>query len=190
MTVAILRQIEGNKPPSVWSHAAYGLLTVSCAYFEMIGKTRNAGSAASGTAREDFNVGFCDVYSRFKPANGIYTDKFPVPPGSPHRTKAPPNPDIQTVIEFRDRTRNGLYHLGYRKNGLWIHNDNGSTEDFEKRTEPDPANPALTIDKYRVNPHRLARTIVGHFPGFLARVRADPTLKSKFVQFFDQFLSA
>jgi len=28
VAVAMLRQIEENTPPSVWSHAAYGLLTV------------------------------------------------------------------------------------------------------------------------------------------------------------------
>jgi hypothetical protein len=190
VAVAMLRQIEDNKPPSVWSHAAYGLLTVSFTYFEMIGKTLNTSSAASGTASEDFNVGFCDVYPKFKPANGKYKDRLDLLRGSPPGTKGAPNPDIREVIQYRDRTRNGLYHLGYTKSGLWIHNDSGVTEDFEKRTEPDRANPALTVDKYCVNPHRLTRTIVDHFPRFLARVSADPALKTKFVQFFDQFLTA
>jgi len=185
VALAILRQIEHNEPPSIWCHTAYGLLTVSFTYFEMIGKTLNPSSASSGTAGEDFNVGFCDVYPGFKPANGIYKDKIPVSMG-PH----PPNPDIQEVIQYRDRTRNGLYHLGYTKNGLWIHNDHDCTEDFEKKTESDPTNPALTLDKYRVNPHRLTRTIVDNFPMFVARVRADPALTAKFIQFFDQFLAA
>jgi len=181
--VAILRQIEQNQPPSIWSHSGYALLIVSCTYFEMIGKTLNPNSASRNTANEDFNFGFCDVYPKFKPANGIYKDKIPVPTG-PH----PPNPDIRDVIEFRDRTRNGLYHLGYTKSGLWI--DGAYTEDFEKKTVPDPINSTLTIDEYRVNPHRVTRTIVDHFPHFVARVRATPALKNKFIQFFDQFLTA
>lgn len=186
---AILREIEKSNPPFVWCHAAYGLLTIGFAYFEMIGKTLNPASAIRNTAGIDFNYGFCDVYPAFTPRSGIYRDKLPVPPGSPPGTRELPNPDMQDVIEYRDRVRNGLYHLGYTKTGLWIHNDAGVEQDFEKKIEPDPDNPGLTIEKYRVNPHRLTRTIVDHFPRFVDRVKSTP-LKAKFVQFFDHFLSS
>ena len=57
----ILKQIEANQPPSIWSHAAYALVSVGFTYFEMIGKTLNPNSASSRTASEDFNVGFCKL---------------------------------------------------------------------------------------------------------------------------------
>jgi len=62
VAVALLHEIDHGKKGSIWQHAAYGLLTISFTYFEMIGKTLNPNSATSGTASEDFNVGFCDVY--------------------------------------------------------------------------------------------------------------------------------
>ena len=39
VAVAILRQIEASEQPSIWSHAAYGLVSILTSYFEMIGKT-------------------------------------------------------------------------------------------------------------------------------------------------------
>ena len=62
--VAILRQIEVPPPPSIWSHSAYGLLSIVFTYFEMLGKSLRA----SGKSGEDFNMGFCDVYPTFTPA--------------------------------------------------------------------------------------------------------------------------
>ncbi len=185
--VAMLREIDAAPKPSIWQHAAYGMLSVSFAYFEMIGKTLNPASHTSGTSSEDFNFGFCDVYPAFAPANGFYKDKIPNRPGT--TGKELPNPDVQPIREFRDRIRNGLYHVGYTKSGLWIHNDKGST-DFETKTGPDPANATLTITKYCVNPHLLTRTIVDHFPKFMARVRASGALTTKFEEYFDEFLSA
>lgn len=190
VAVAILAEIDHAKKGSIWQHGAYGLLTVSFAYFEMIGKTLNPNSRTSGTANDDFIYGFCDVYQKFKPANNVYSDKIPPPPGSPQGTKATANTDahIVEVCEYRDRARNGLYHLGYTKTGLLIHNDTGCTEDFEKESETDAA--GNLVEKFRINPHRLTRTIVSHFPGFIARIKADPTLKMKFLQFFNVFLQA
>jgi hypothetical protein len=46
----MLKQIEAARNPSIWSHAAYGLVSVSFSYFEMIGKTLNSGSAPSKTS--------------------------------------------------------------------------------------------------------------------------------------------
>ncbi|MCB0202795.1 MAG: hypothetical protein KDI03_22215, partial [Anaerolineae bacterium] len=62
VAVQILKEIESHEPPSTWSHAAYGLISVVFPYFEMIGKTLNPGSKRVRTAGQDFNYGFCDVY--------------------------------------------------------------------------------------------------------------------------------
>jgi hypothetical protein len=185
--IAMLREIDAASKPSIWQHAAYGMLSVSFAYFEMIGKTLNPASRMRGTSSEDFNFGFCDVYPAFAPANGLYKDKIPNQPGT--TGKELPNPDVQPIREFRDRIRNGLYHVGYTKSGLWIHNEKGST-DFETKTEPDPGNATLTIIKYCVNPHLMTRTIVDHFPKFMALVRTSGALTKKFEEYFDDFLSA
>lgn len=180
--VAMLRQIESSQPPSVWSHSAYALVSMTFSYFEMIGKSLSA----SGKAGEDFNMGFCDVYPAFTPLNGIYADKIVQPTGP-----APPNTDIQPVVRFRDLIRNGVYHLGYTKAGVVLHNDQPHIADFEERAVPDPANPGQTKTKFRVNPHTYVRTVLDHFPGFIARlgVSANTSLRSNFEAFFDQFVS-
>lgn len=182
--VAILRQIEAHQQPSTWSHSAYGLLSIVFSYFEMIGKSLNPNSAASGTAGTDFNYGFCDVYPTFAPANGNFADKIPQP-----GTTALPNADIQPVVRFRDRIRNGIYHLGYTKGAVVLHNQ--EQVDFEEQSIPDPANPGSNITLYMVNPHTLLRTIVAHFPGFITRLRnpTNATMRQKFEAFFDQFLA-
>ena len=122
---------------------------------------------------EDFNFGFCSVYTAFTPANCGFNDT---------------NPAIAPVKEFRNRVRNGLYHLGYTKSGLWLHNDDGKP-DFEVVQEPDP-NGAGTIDVYRVNPHSMTRSIISHFPGFVSSVRTQTTLQTKFIDFIDTFHAA
>lgn len=184
VAVAMLREIETKKPPSVWSHAAYGLISVVFSYFEMIGEIRNLTSGESGSSSEDFNRGFCELYAKFRPANGIYKDKLPQASGT-----WPPNPDIQAVISFRDRIRNGMYHLAYTKRGVQLHNDFGSTDDFESKQIPDPADASQTITIYRINPHAVVRTVVDHFARFMADLQtaANTQLRAKFVQFYDDF---
>ncbi|MCA9222875.1 MAG: hypothetical protein KDA71_21295 [Planctomycetales bacterium] len=182
--VAMVKQIEAHQPPSAWSHSAYALVSIAFTYFEMIGKSLNPNSAASGTAGTDFNTGFCDVYPTYKPANGNYDDKIPQPVG-----KALPNPDIQRVVRIRDRVRNGIYHLGYTKGAVVLHNQ--KPIDFDEQSVPDPANPGTNITVYPVNPHTFVRTVVDHFPGFIARLRVatNTTMRQKFEAFFDQFLA-
>lgn len=166
--VEILKQIEGSQDQSSpWAHAAYALLAVGFTYFEMIGKTLNPASEPYGTAGLDFNHGFCDVYPGFAVAGSDRSDK-----------------SLPEVRAFRDRVRNGIYHLGYTKNNLLIHNSPNVSHDFLV----DSSAPAPV---YLVNPHRMIRTVVEHFPGFMTRLR-DSTpeatdLRSRFVRFFDQF---
>jgi hypothetical protein len=158
------------------------VVAIALSYFEMLGKTLNPAPPPT-KAGEDFNWGFADVYSAMKPANNIYTDKRPVPTG-PH----PDNRDVADIVAFRDRIRNGMYHLGYTKNGVWLHDDAGYTKDFEITQEPDPDNPTQTITRYRLNPHRMTRTIVNHFPGFITRLQNNTdNLQSKFQTFFDVY---
>jgi hypothetical protein len=162
--VHILKQMESNSDQSsVWAHTAYALLAIIFSYFEMIGKTLNPRSQPRNTAAEDFNYGFCDVYPSFNPSKANY--------------KALPD-----VTAFRDRVRNGLYHLGYTKGGLFLHNDPAISDDF-------------LIDRgrseYLVNPHATTRTVVGHFPSFMDRLRDhDPArhgLRIRFGRFFTEF---
>lgn len=163
--VASLTAIESNQPPSIWSHAAYSLLAGAISYFEMIGKTLNPESKTSGTAGIDFNYGFCDVYPSFASANGSHQDK-----------------DVPHVKQFRDRLRNGLYHLAYTKQHLWIHNELALTMDDVHVTAHSPP-------EYLVNPHRMVRSLVDHFPTFIARIR-DPNnsrLRGGFETFFDEY---
>ncbi|MBX3417637.1 MAG: hypothetical protein KF851_08550 [Pirellulaceae bacterium] len=163
--VASLMAIEFNHPPSIWSHAAYGLLACSTSYFEMIGKTLNPNSKTSGTAGIDFNYGFCDVYPSFAAANGSRQDN-----------------DVPHVKQFRDRLRNGLYHLAFTKRGLWIHNNLKTTTDEFHVTSRSPP-------EYLVNPHRMVRSLVAHFPTFINRV-IDPNnsdLRGRFETFFDHY---
>jgi len=168
----LLRQIESHQPPSIWSHAAYGLISVGFSYFEMIGKTINPDSKKSGTAGKDFNFGFCDVYPEFIPSSRSYDDS-----------------DMPVVKEFRNRVRNGMYHLAYTKRNLLIHNNPSvSRKDFDVIQRSDGTN---IVDVYCVNPHSMIRTIVDHFPGFIARLNdADAKyygMRQKFEEFFDDF---
>ena len=166
--VQILKQIETQPSPSVWAHSAYALMAIVFTYFEMIGKILNPNSQASHTASVDFNHGFCDVYPAFDLANGNRTDLA-----------------LPDVREFRNRARNGLYHLGYTKGNLFIHNapDHFKEDFFVDRSSPEP--------KYWVNPHQVTRTVVAHFPGFMERLR-DPDeqfegLRVRFRRYFEEF---
>lgn len=165
VAVATLTAIESNQSPSIWSHAAYGLLSCAISYFEMIGKTLNPKSKTSGTAGIDFNYGFCDVYPSFANPCGKYEDK-----------------DVPNVRQYRDRLRNGLYHLAYTKNQLWIHNDATLTlDDFHVTTHSPP--------EFLVNPHKMVRSLVAHFPSFVSRIRDknEAHLRGGFEQFFDDY---
>jgi hypothetical protein len=70
----------------------------------MIGKSLNPNSKKRNSAGEDFNYGFCDVYEEYRPTTNSYKDK-----------------DISPdVVGFRDRVRNGMYHLAYPKELLGL----------------------------------------------------------------------
>ena len=167
--VEILKEIEAHASfgSSAWAHAAYSLMAAVFTYFEMIGKTLNPGRKRS--ASRDFNYGFCDVYPSFDVANGDRHDHA-----------------LGDVREFRDRVRNGLYHLGYTKGNLFIHNEPRSSvpDDFYvDRSGPEP--------RYLVNPHQMTRTIVEHFPAFMDRLRTPgkrfDELRLRFERFFVEF---
>lgn len=171
VAVEILKEIEAHQIPSIWSHAGFSLISVAFSYFEMIGKSLNPNSMKKGSAREDFNWGFCDVYDEYKPTSNSYKDE-----------------DISSdVVGFRDRVRNGIYHLAYPKKGVGIHNDKSiSTKDFYIKDYYDVAGVQRV---YWVNPHRMICTIVDHFPTFIARLNNPNfnTLRDKFEKFFDEF---
>jgi hypothetical protein len=166
--VQILKEIEGNEPPSAWSHAAYGLLSVIVSYFEMIGKTVNPESKQRGSAGTDFVKGFQDVYQD----SGLSED---------------------AVKEFCDRLRNGLYHLGATKSGLWIHNSPAITDkDFDIIPKKDSS--GIAVERYYINPHSVVRKVVNHFPTFIGRLKdPDPQydkMRTKFEEFIDDFHKA
>jgi hypothetical protein len=170
----VLKEMERPDRRAIWSHAAYGLIAITFSYFEMIGKILNPSSKKRNTAGSDFKVGFCDVYPKFKASDGKY---------------------LPEVSEFWGRVRNGMYHLAYTKNGLWIHHNNTlSTEDFDTKLASQLP-PELGISGqdlvYLMDPHRVTRTIVGHFGDFIARLRQDAStsgaFQAKFKEFFDDF---
>lgn len=166
----ILRDMEDPKRSDIWSHAAYALVALIFSYFEMIGKTMNPGSKKSRTAGDDFEAGFCDVYPQFKPTNGTYSPQ---------------------VAAFWDRIRNGVYHLGYTKKGLFIHHNNSiSTSDFDSKLASDlPKEAGVSGNErvYLMDPHRATRTIIEHFATFISRLNQSAALQAKFKQFFDEF---
>lgn len=165
VAVAMLKRNESNEQSSIWRHSAYGMLSVIFSYFEMIGKTLNLKSQPRGTASLDFNHGFCDVYPAYKPANEDYTDD-----------------NLSFVVALRDRVRNGMYHLAWTKSNLVIHNAPHRSEEFFV-TQAGPRS------VYYLNPHKMVRTIVNHFPGFVARLREESNtdMRSKFETFFDDY---
>ncbi len=127
---------------SIWRHAGYALLATCVTYFEMIGKIVNPGSARRGTAGDDFNYGFCDVYPAFAVA------------GSSRRDASLP-----AVVVFRDRLRNGLYHLGFTKHGLWLHNaPEKCAEDFA--VEQSQGRTSYLVKGFRSRASALARFVL------------------------------
>lgn len=173
VAVQLSKEIESHDHPSVWSHSAYGLLSVVFTYFERIGKILNPKSAGHKTARIDFNYGFCDVYPEFRVASGQSDDE-----------------SVPEVVRFRDGVRNGLYHLALTKYKVMIHNNLAlSQNDVEISTN-------ISEDKSEwclVNPHTLTRTIVNHLPSLIARLNShDPnydSMRDKMKEYFDSYLS-
>jgi len=170
VAVQMVKKIESqSSETSIWFHSAYGMLSIIFSYFEMIGKTMNPNSKKSRTASDDFNFGFCDVYPEYLTASGSRKDV-----------------DMPIVREFRDRVRNGMYHLSYTKNGLLIHNnpEKISKKDFDVIQRGGS-------NVYYVNPHSMVRTIVAHFPGFIDRLYSPDSqydgMRRKFEEFFDKF---
>lgn len=166
----ILRDMEDPKRLDIWDHAAYALISIIFPYFEMIGKTVNPDSKNSGTAGRDFKAGFCDVYPQFKTADGAYSPE---------------------VSKFWDRIRNGVYHLGYTKKGLFIHHNNSiSTSDFDSKLAselPQEAGVSGNERVYLMDPHRATRTIIEHFATFISQLNRSTALQTKFEKFFDEF---
>lgn len=157
-----------HEQTSVWAHSGYALIAATFSYFEMIGKILNPGSHGWRTSGQDFNHGFCDVYPEFAPTEGGRSDG-----AVPH------------VAQFRDRVRNGMYHLGYTKSHLYIHNaPHQWPKDFMMRMQGEER-------YYFVNAHAMTRSIVAHFPTLMARLR-DPAgafdrLRAKFRDFYVTF---
>jgi hypothetical protein len=52
---------------------------------------------------------------------------------------------------------------------------------------PDHDNPGQMINRYRINPYRMTRTVVNHFPSFTARLRnaGNTTVRAAFDHIFD-----
>jgi hypothetical protein len=168
--VAMIKQIEASRHPSVWSHAAYGVVSILTSYFEMIGKTLNPKSRKSGTAGEDFAAGFRDVY--------------------PNYTYKTDDGEVKEDIRLQEAwslLRNGIYHLGYTKRGVVLHNSPEVEDDFGGLLIPQGDN--LYRITFGVNPHSLTRTLVNHFPRFVARLKdpAQVALRQKFEEFVDDF---
>jgi hypothetical protein len=165
VAVEMLKQIEAASGDSVWCHAAYGLLSVITSYYEMVGKVLNPDSKKKDTSSKDFNVGFADVFPDFAHRHGVVA-----------------------VSAYRDLMRNGMYHLGYPKKNFLIHNAPGIPHDLEVHNIGERKDGHLYVGiVYLFNPHRVTRTLVKHFGGFMTRLRADPQLREKFEEFFDDF---
>lgn len=165
--IAMLKLMEDRADNSVWAHSGYTPLAATFSYFEMIGKILNPGARKAGTAAPDFNYGFCDVYDDWAKGQAGRSDK-----------------DVPDVRQFRDRVRNGLYHLGFTKSHLYIHH------------QPDRWPHDFTIELqnaepyYFVNPHNMTRRILDHFPTLMSRLRAadeQGPLMTQFKKFYVDF---
>lgn len=167
--VEMLKLMESaHDQTSVWAHSGYALIAATFSYFEMIGKILNPASTGWRTSKHDFNYGFCDVYPDFAAAGAERSER-----------------EVPDVAQFRDRIRNGMYHLGYTKSHLFIHN--------APRQWPNDFMVIMQGDDryYFVNPHAMTRTIVAHFPTLMDRLRDSDTgfnqLRTKFVDFYVTF---
>ena len=176
VAVEMVKLIEANKPPSIWSHAAYGVVSVIASYFEMVGKVLNPASQKSRTAGIDFNYGFCDVYRN--------TDICAAGPGSNYSDASVPH-----VVRFRDLMRNGMYHLGLPKRDFIIHNSEVFPSDFAIQIITDAVPVTALTEAYFMNPHKVTRTLVDHFGGFVdnLKVKSNTALRDNFVRVEDEF---
>lgn len=171
VAVQMLREIEFGHPPAIWSHSAYGLLMLTVAYFETVGKLLNTEKQdQTETSREDiafpsandFNTGFRDVYHDLRTKNGSTYDPK----------------------EFYYRMHAGLIPLGSTQRGIWLHNERSiSTKDFDVVPIGAP-----TRLKYYINPHAIVPTIVNHFPTVIERLNHPSDefspLRARFMKFF------
>jgi hypothetical protein len=166
VAVEILKQVEDNEPPSIWSHAAYGLVTLTTSYFEMVGKILNPVASPWKGAEREFNMGFCDVYPEYIPEDGNMKK-------------------VRFVDGLRGRMRNGMFHLGYTKRWLIIHNGPEIERDFQPIRVQKPG--GGYVQAYCVNPHKMTRTIVNHFPSVIDRIRKSRPdgLWKSFLNFYD-----
>jgi hypothetical protein len=165
--VEMLTLMESRADDSVWAHSGYTLLASTFSYFEMVGKILNPKSKVRDTSSVDFNTGFCDVYPAFAPTTDDRRDKA-----------------VRRAAQFRNRVRNGLYHLGFTKSHLYIHRDPTRRDDFMTEMQKGEL-------YYFVNPHNMTRTIVDHFPTLMNRLR-DPApkfdaLRTQFKEFYVKF---
>lgn len=167
IAVEMLKQIEDNEHPSIWSHAAYGLVALTTSYFEMVGKILNPAASPWKGAEKEFNMGFCDVYPEYLPGDGNMKK-------------------VRFVDGLRGRLRNGMFHLGYTKRGLIIHNGPGIERDFQPVRIEKPG--GGYVQAYCVNPHKMTRMIVNHFPSLIDRIRNAPPegLWKNFLKFYDE----
>lgn len=167
--VELLKLIElADRRESIWAHGGYALLGAVFSYFEMVGKILNPASSVRRTAGVDFNFGFCDVYPTFARGQAERSDTA-----------------VPDVAQFRNRVRNGIYHLGYTKSHLFIHN---APQEFPHDFTIDVRNGNRL---YFVNPHSMTRTVVAHFPTLMQRLwdwtPAFDELRSQFVKFYVAF---
>lgn len=169
----MLREIEFGHPPSIWSHAAYGLLTIAFTYFESVGKLfgkegQQEVETDKGTelcqSIIDFERGFRDVYGSAIATNGQAFEPK----------------------EFYQRARAGLIPLGSTQRGIWLHNEMSiSTKDFD-------VIPIGSVNrvKYYINPHAIISTIVNHFPTVIERLNnpsaAFDPIREQFTKFFGE----
>lgn len=183
VAVEMVKQIEANEPPSIWSHAGYALLSVVSSYFEMVGKVLNPGSMARRTSGVDFNWGFCNVYPEVRSIHSTQS----------HSVDDYSDSAVPHVAKFRDLMRNGMYHLGFPKKNFLIHNSPESAKDcdvVQVRDQQDGQ--SVGGFAYFMNPHRVTRRLVDHFAGIIAALRqtSNHDFRNNFKRFFDEFDAA
>lgn len=162
---AMLKMMDDAGEKTAWGQADHALMLVTTSYFEMIGKVVNPGSRKRNTSGVDFDEGFADVFPNFVREHGR-----------------------MGIEDFRQLMRNGLYHLGYPKKNLLVHNSPTEPWEVDRVTVIDPREDGLYGGVISlINPRRVAYSIVAHFGWFLDRLRANEDWRRKFEQFNDEF---